>query len=383
MTQTQPGKKARLLEVAGVFLRLGFTAFGGPVAHIALYREEVVRRRKWVNDQQFLDLLGASNLIPGPTSTELAIHLGFVRAGWPGLIIAGTAFILPSMLIVIGLAWIYTHFGATPQAALLLYGLKPVIIAIIAQALWVLGQKAIKGWLTALIGILVLSLYFLGINEVFLLLAGGLIVMTAENLRRVKSTGLKSVLLPLGGLAIPGLAAAPIGLPLMFLVFLKIGAVMYGSGYVLLAFLRADLVTRLGWLTDQQLIDAVAIGQVTPGPLLTTATFIGYQLGGLPGALLATLGIFLPAFIYVAISNPLIPRLRNSPWSSGFLDGLNVAALGLMTAVTWQLARAALVDPFTLLVALIAIFVLFRYKINPTWLVLAGALLGLLSAIWK
>ena len=287
------------------------------------------------------------------------------------------------MLIVIGLAWIYTHFGATPQAALLLYGLKPVIIAIIAQALWVLGQKAIKGWLTALIGILVLSLYFLGINEVFLLLAGGLIVMTAENLRRVKSTGLKSVLLPLGGLAIPGLAAAPIGLPLMFLVFLKIGAVMYGSGYVLLAFLRADLVTRLGWLTDQQLIDAVAIGQVTPGPLLTTATFIGYQLGGLPGALLATLGIFLPAFIYVAISNPLIPRLRNSPWSSGFLDGLNVAALGLMTAVTWQLARAALVDPFTLLVALIAIFVLFRYKINPTWLVLAGALLGLLSAIWK
>jgi chromate transporter len=383
MAYIQPDKNARLWEVAGLFLKMGFTAFGGPAAHIAMFHDEVVRRRKWVDDQEFLDMLGATNLIPGPNSTEMVIHIGYVRAGWPGLIVAGSAFILPAMLIVILLAWIFTRYGSTPQAAWLLYGIKPVIIAIIAQAFWGLGRKAIKGRLTALVGIVALVLSFLNVNEVYLLFGGGLIVMAIENLHRSEKIELKALLLPLSGLAVPGLAAAPFSLSLMFLIFLKIGAILYGSGYVLLAFLRADLVTRLGWLTDQQLVDAIAIGQVTPGPLFTTATFIGYQLGGLSGALLATLGIFLPSFVFVAISNPFIPRLRNSPWASGFLDGINVSALGLMAAVTWQIGAASLTDLYTFCLAVAAGFVLFRYKINATWLILAGAALGLLSSLWR
>jgi chromate transporter len=370
-------------EVVALFLKLGLTAFGGPAAHIALMRDEVVKRRRWVDDQHFLDLLGATNLIPGPNSTEMAIHLGFVRAGWAGLVAGGVGFILPAMLIVIGLAWIYVHVGATPEASLLLYGVKPVVIAVVGQALWGLGRAAIKGPLTAVVGAATLALYLLGANEIALLFAGGLIVMVGENLWRFQKTDLRAILMPVGGLSLSALAAAPFNLPLLFLIFLKIGSVLYGSGYVLLAFLRADLVTRLGWLTDQQLVDAVAIGQVTPGPVFTTATFIGYVLGGLPGALLATLGIFLPSFIFVALSNPLIPRLRNSAWAGGLLDGVNVASLGLMAAVTWQLSRASLVDPLTLVLALVAAFLLFRYKANATWLVLGGAAAGLLSALWR
>jgi len=374
---------SRLTEVAALFLKLGLMAFGGPAAHIAMFRDEVVKRRKWIDDQHFLDMLGATNLIPGPNSTEMAIHLGFVRAGWAGLIAGGAAFILPAMLIVIGLARVYVQFGATPQAGWLLYGIKPVIIAIILQALWGLGRTAIKGPLTVVVGTVVLVLYFLGVNEIALLFASGLVVMAGENLRRMKTTNLAGIIVPLGGLSLPALAATAFNLPLMFLIFLKIGSVLYGSGYVLLAFLRADFVARLGWLTDQQLIDAIAIGQVTPGPVFTTATFIGYMLGGLPGALLATLGIFLPSFIFVALSNPFIPRLRNSPWASGLLDGVNVASLGLMAGVTWQLGRASLVDPFTILLALAAAVLLFRYKVNATWLVLGGAAAGLVSALWR
>ena len=298
----------RLVEVTLLFLKLGLTAFGGPVAHIAMFRDEAVKRRKWIDDQHFLDMLGATNLIPGPNSTEMAIHLGFVRAGWAGLIMGGTAFILPSMLIVIGVAWVYVHFGTTPEAGWLLYGVKPVVIAIILQALLGFRKTAIKGPLTAVAGTAALVLYFLGVNEIALLFAGGLAVMAGENWRRMKKANLAGIIIPLGGLSLPALAVGAFNLPLMFLIFLKIGAVLFGSGYVLLAYLHADFVTRLGWLTDQQLIDAVAIGQVTPGPVFTTATFIGYILGGLPGALLATLGIFLPSFIFVAVSNPLIPR---------------------------------------------------------------------------
>lgn len=364
-------------EVAALFLKLGLTAFGGPAAHIAMMRDEIVNRRKWVSDQHFLDLLGATNLIPGPNSTEMAIHLGFVRAGWAGLMVGGACFIAPAMLIVFGLAWVYQRFGTLPQAEGLLYGVKPVVIVIIAQALWGLGPKAVKGWLTAAVGVTVLALYFLGVNEIGLLFAGGIVVMAAENLRRLRQAATTGAIAPLLGLSLPALAAAPFNLPLMFLIFLKIGAVLYGSGYVLLAFLRADFVTRLGWLTDQQLIDAIAIGQVTPGPVFTTATFIGYVLGGAPGALLATLGIFLPSFIFVAVSNPLIPRLRNSPWAGGMLDGVNVASLGLMAAVTWQLGRASIVDPLTIGIALAAAALLFRFKVNSTWLVIGGAGLGL------
>ena len=373
----------RLTEVAALFLKLGITAFGGPAAHIALMHDETVKRSKWLNDQEFLDLVGATNLIPGPNSTEMAIHIGFLRAGWLGLMVGGICFILPAMLIVMVLAWVYVRFGSMPQAEWLLYGVKPVVIAIIVQALWNLGQKAVKSPFIAVVGLAVLVLYFFGINEILLLFAGGLLVMIGANIQRLRKHATEVLLAPLAGLNIlapSALASIPFGLPLLFLTFLKIGAVLYGSGYVLLAFLRADFVVRFGWLTDQQLIDAVAIGQVTPGPVFTTATFIGFILGGAPGALLATLGIFLPSFIFVAISNPLIPRIRNSAWVSGLLDGVNVTSLGLMAAVTWQLGRASLTDPLTLLIALASLGLLFRFKVNSTWLIASGAIIGLVKA---
>jgi len=373
-----------LKEVALLFLKLGTVAFGGPAAHVAIMHAEVVKRRKWLSDQEFLDLLGATNLIPGPNSTEMAIHLGFLRAGWPGLIAAGLGFILPAALMVGLLAWAYKLYGALPQAEWLLYGVKPVVIAIIVQALWSLGGKAIKNPLTAVVAAAALGLYFLGVNEIALLFAGGVAVMLAANLQRLRSRMAAAFLLPLGGMTAAQIAASiPFSLPVLFLTFLKIGAVLYGSGYVLLAFLRADLVVRYGWLTDPQLIDAIAIGQVTPGPLFTTATFIGYQLGGVSGALLATLGIFLPSFVFVLISNPFIPRMRGSPWFGALLDGVNAAALGLMAAVTWQIGGASLIDPLTVLVALLGLALLLRFKVNSTWLIAAGALIGLLSAVLR
>jgi chromate transporter len=376
-----------LLEVALLFLKLGVTAFGGPAAHVALMHDEAVRRRKWLSDDHFLDLVGATNLIPGPNSTEMAIHLGYLRAGWPGLIAGGLCFTLPAMLIVFGLAWGYQRFGATPQVEWLLYGVKPVVIAIILQALWTLGRSALRMPLPAGVALAVLVLFFLGAHEIALLFAGGLLVMLLRGARRLRATGLPLLLAPLGPLSGPTLpaslalfTAAPFSLSLLFLTFLKIGAVLYGSGYVLLAFLRSDFVLRLGWLTDQQLLDAVAIGQVTPGPLFTAATFIGYLLAGLPGGLLATVGIFLPSYLFVALSNPLIPRLRRSEWVSGLLDGANAASLGLMAGVTWQLGRASLVDLLTLALAGVALFLLVRIKLNSTWLILGGALAGLLRA---
>lgn len=366
-------------EIATLFLRLGFTAFGGPAAHIAIMHDEVVARRKWLTDEQFLDLLGATNLIPGPNSTEMAIHIGYVRAGWTGLTLAGVCFIAPAMLIVLGLAWLYVEFGTTPQLQWLLYGIKPVVIAIIAQALWTLGKKALKNWTLVLIGFAVLVLYFIRINEIALLFAGGLIFMLIANYQRI---GKSAILFPLGGLVLSQVPV-PFSLPLLFLNFLKIGSVLYGSGYVLLAFLRADFVLRLGWLTDQQLIDAIAIGQVTPGPVFTAATFIGYMLGGIPGALLATLGIFLPSFIFVAISNPLIPRIRNSSWLSSLLDGVNASSLGLMAAVTLHLASSSLVDVYTVILAIVSLILLLRYKLNSTWLIAGGALAGFFVSFFR
>jgi len=382
-----PSLRRRPSEVAALFLKLGATAFGGPAAHIAMMHDEAVTRRKWLSDQAFLDLVGATNLIPGPNSTEMAIHIGFLRAGWLGLALGGACFILPAMLIVMALAWAYVQYGSLPQVEWLMYGVKPVAIAIIVQALWNLGQKAVKGPLLAGVGLAVLALYFLGVNEIALLFAGGLSVMALKNLRRWRTQTMKSFLLPwFGGVnlfASFALAPASFGLPLLFVTFLKIGAVLYGSGYVLLAFLRADFVVRLGWLTDQQLMDAIAIGQVTPGPVFTTATFVGYLLGGAPGALWATLGIFLPSFLFVAVSNPLIPRMRRSAWVSGLLDGVNVASLALMAAVTWQLGWASLVDPITALMALVSLGLLMRFKINSTWLIAGGAIMGLLSAVLR
>lgn len=370
----------RLGEVARAFLRLGFTAFGGPAVHIAMYHDEFVQRRKWLDEQHFLDLLGATNLIPGPNSTEMVIHLGYLRAGWPGLIVAGVCFILPAMLIVTALAWLYVTYRALPQVDALMYGVKPVIIVIVAQALINLGKKALTGPLTILVGLVTLVLYWLGVSEIALLFAGGLFVMLIRNARRWREIHLSAIPLPIGflpAIQVP-LAAAPFSLALLFGTFLKIGAVLYGSGYVLLAFMRADFVVRLGWLTDQQLLDAIAIGQVTPGPVFTTATFVGYLLGNVPGAVLATIAIFLPAFIFVAISNPFIPKLRQSTWASGLLDGVNVTSLGLMAAVTLQLGQAALIDPVTVVWAGVAAVLLFRFKLNATWLMVIGALLGLL-----
>ncbi len=381
-----PSLRQRLGEVAALFLRLGITGFGGPAAHIAMMHDEVVKRRKWLTDQEFLDLLGATHLIPGPNSTEMAIHIGFLRAGWPGLIVAGACFILPAMLIVMGLAWVYLQYGATPAAGWLLYGVKPVIIAIVALALWDLGRKALKGPLTLLVGAGVAIAYFLNVSEIALLLVGGLIVMIGLNLRRVRIDRGAAVLFPWTaanlGVSVAA-AAAPFSLGALFVTFLKIGSLLYGSGYVLLAFLRAEFVVGLGWLTDRQILDAIAIGQVTPGPVLTTATFIGYVLAGPPGAVLATLGIFLPAFVFVAISNPFIPRLRKSPWVSGLLDGVNAASLGLMAGVTVQLAQASLIDPLTVGIGLVSIALLTRFKLNATWLVAGGALIGLASLLWR
>lgn len=343
-----------------------------------MMHDEVVKRRKWLNDQEFLDLVGATNLIPGPNSTEMAIHIGFLRASWAGLVVGGACFIVPAMVIVMILAWAYVHFGTTPQAEWLLYGVKPVVIAIIGQALWGLGQKAVKDLLMAIVGVLVIALYFLGFNEILLLFAAGFTVMLVCNFQRLRGQTMGLFIVPLAGAGLLPQASASFGLPLLFLTFLKIGSVLYGSGYVLLAFLRADFVVRLGWLTDQQLLDAIAIGQVTPGPVFTTATFLGYLLGGTSGALIATLGIFLPSFIFVAISNPLIPRMRKSVWIRSMLDGINVASLGLMGAVSWQLGVASLIDPLTIAIASASLFMLIRFKINSTWLIVGGGLLGLL-----
>src|SRR5215218_6869737 len=373
-----------LVEVAQVALKLGFTAFGGPAAHIAMLREETVVRRQWLTDAYFLDLVGATNLIPGPNSTEMVIHVGYLRAGWRGLLVAGTLFILPAATIVLALAWAYVRFGTTPAGEALLYGIKPVVIAVIGQALWGLGRTALQGPLLLAVGAAVAALYLLGFNELIILFGGALLVVLVRTVQRRSPRQLgAAVAVPFAGLPLtmfPTLlqtAPVPVSLTTLFLMFLKIGAVLYGSGYVLLAFLRNDFVERLGWLSDQQLLDAVAIGQMTPGPVFTTATFVGYLVAGVPGAILATVGIFLPAFVFVALLHPLVPRLRGNPWPAAMLDGVNVAALGLMAAVTWVLGRDAIVDPLTAAIAIAAALLLIRFQVNSTWLVLAGAIVGL------
>ena len=365
-------------ELAGLFLRLGITAFGGPAAHIGMMRDEVVERRHWLTDAEFLDLLAATHLIPGPNSTEMAIHLGYKRGGLPGLLVAGACFIIPSCLIVGNIAWAYVRYGDTPQVGWLMYGVGPVIIAIVAQALWKLGVSAVTGPLTALVGLLAVGLSLAGFNELALLALGGIVMMAARLGRPGLLAGTLAAL-GAGGTLLAQTASTvdvPVTLTRLTLFFLKVGAILFGSGYVLLAFLRADLTDRWGWLTDQQLIDAVTVGQVTPGPVFTTATFIGYLLGGWVGAALATIAIFAPGFLFVAVSQPLIPRLRASAVAGALLDGVVVASLGLMTAVTWHLARSAIVDGPTAGLAVGATAVLVTLRPNSTWLVLSGAIAG-------
>jgi chromate transporter len=369
--------KVSLGELASVFLKLGTTAFGGPAAHIAMMEDEVVRRRRWMTREEFLDLLGAANLIPGPNSTELAIHVGHRQGGWAGLLITGASFILPAVLIVTGFAWAYVRYGSLPEVAGILYGVKPVIIVIVLQALWSLGKTAVKTKFLAVIGLAGVALTWLGVHELLVLAGAGLVVVLVKAFSQRDDRRFLSVEFAFL-LQATATATSTFGLLPLFLFFLKVGAVLYGSGYVLLAFIRADLVERWHWLTESQLLDAIAVGQVTPGPVFTTATFIGYVLGGYQGAIVATLGIFLPAFCFVALSGPLVPRIRRSPSAGAFLDGVNVAALSLMVLVTFQLGRASLVDIKTLLIAAISGFILFRFRVNSAWLVLGGAIVGLI-----
>ncbi|MBD2198967.1 chromate transporter [Calothrix anomala FACHB-343] len=377
-------QKQRLTELATIFLRLGAIAFGGPAAHIAMMDNEVVNRHRWMSREKLLDLLGITNLIPGPNSTELAIHIGYERGGWRGLLIAGSCFILPAMLIVWTLAAIYTRYQTVPQVGWLLYGIKPVIIAIVLQALWNLGNKAAKDWPTRITAVVAIAGYFAGLNEILLLIVLGVIVMLVKNWQTKSQTN-GAWLLPLSGIfaqiSTTTAAVTSVSWASVFLFFLKIGCVLYGSGYVLLAFLQRDLVERNHWLTSQQLLDAVAIGQFTPGPVFTTATFIGYLLAGNAGAIAGTIGIFLPAFLLVLVVNPWVPKLRQSPWASGFLDGVNAASMGLMAGVTYTLGRTALIDWVTIIVSIASAIAVFRFKINSAWLVLAGGLIGLGSHV--
>jgi len=374
-----------LLEIAQVFFKLGVIGFGGPAAHIAMMEEEVVTRREWLSRSRFLDLIGATNLVPGPNSTEMAIHLGYIHGGFLGLMIAGVCFLVPAVFITGVFAWVYVSFGDLPAIAPLFYGIKPAVLAVILGALWKLGKKAVKSYQLFLIGLGVAVLLLLGINEVIALLIGGFVGMlllrkvlpekTAEGLIATLSFGTI-----LRAVAATTAKTVP---PLwkLGLFFLKVGSILFGSGYVLIAFIEGELVNQNGWLTQQQLLDAIAIGQFTPGPVLSTSTFIGYVIAGIPGAIVATIGIFFPSFIFVLILNPLIPKLRDSKWTSAFLDAVNVSAVGLMLVVTLSLAYSLFFQPLdymAMVIFIVGAIGLFRFKLGPLWLVLGGAILGFL-----
>ena len=372
-------QEASLAEIAFVFLKLGTIAFGGPAAHLAMMEEEFVRRRRWITEAEFLDRLAAANLIPGPSSTEVAIFVGQLKRGWRGLIVAGCCFIIPAAVIVSLIAWAYVRYGTLPQAAGVLYTIKPVVVAIVIQALGKLAQTGVRTSLLAVIAGLAAVLCLLGVGPIAVLAVAGII--------SAASLAMKNRLLALSVLGTPEIFVVPallvttgvavsFGLGRLFLSFLKIGSVVFGSGYVLLPFVQSEFVERLHWLTDKQLIDAVAIGQFTPGPLFTTATFIGFVVGGWMGAAVATVGIFLPGFVLVAVSGPVIPRIRRSALASAALDGVIAGSLALMAVVTWQLAKTAIVDRMTLLVFLLSAFVLLRFRINSAWLVGAASVAG-------
>ncbi|MGB2633037.1 MAG: chromate efflux transporter [Candidatus Acidiferrum sp.] len=362
-----------LWEIAKEMLRLGFVAFGGPPVHFAMMEERFVRTKKWLSRERFLDLIGAVNLLPGPSSTELTIYLGEVRGGIAGLLVAGACFILPSAVMVAALAWAYEKFGKLPQVEGLLFGIKPVVVALIIPALWNLGRVALKNSGLIMLAVAVVLLAALGVNVITLLICAGLFWMVVQQARSQSKLSAGGML----GLFSSGAGGALGGLPI-FLYFLKIGAVVFGSGYVLLAVLRADLVVRLRWLTDAQLLDAIAVSQATPGPYFTVSTFIGYLLGGWKGAGLATIGMFLPAFAYVAVTAKFLPRIRKSPFAGAFLDGVNAAAVALMATVSWQFGRAALVNVPAIILGLASLLLVIRYRVNSAWLVLGGAIAGIL-----
>lgn len=379
-----------LKEIFLLFLRLGTTAFGGPAAHIAMMEDEVVRKKRWLTREDFLDLLSATNLIPGPNSTEMAIHIGHRKGGWAGLVVAGVSFIIPASLIVGGIAWGYSRYGRLPQAEGLLYGIRPVILMVVLQAVCRLFPSALKNRLFMMLGLAALALNLAGVNELAVLFGIGCLSAISSGVSSnsgTRGSSMAGFLFALPGVHFAWNAVAgsgrdvvvPFSLERLFWFFAKIGSVLFGSGYVLLAFLRADLVERWHWLTESQLLDAIAVGQITPGPVFTTATFIGYLLGGLPGAVLGTLGIFLPAFVFVALSGPLIPRLRKSNRAGFFLDGLNAASLALMAAVCLRMARGTIVDVPALAVAAVSGVLLLKFRVSTTWLIVGGALAGILS----
>jgi chromate transporter len=385
MAESTEIRDASLGQLALAFLRLGTIAFGGPAAHLAMMEEEFVRRRRWITQAEFLDRMAAANLIPGPSSTETTIFIGQLKRGWRGLIVAGSCFLLPAAVIVSLIAWAYVRYGALPQVAGMLYAIKPVVVAIVIQALWKLSKTGVRTKFLAAIAAFAVVLNLFRFGPVLVLLIAGAIAAAALWLRmkmRMKSgpAAVSLAALPKFFAAALVTAATAAALPFtlwrLFLSFLKIGSVIFGSGYVLLAFLQSEFVERLHWLTEKQLIDAVAVGQFTPGPVFTTATFIGYILGGWPGAIVATVGIFLPGFLLVAASGPLIPRIRRSPVISAALDGVVAGSLALMAVVTWQLGKAAIVDRMTIAIFVVCVVALLRFRVNSVWLIGAAAVGG-------
>lgn len=364
--------KGRLREIAGLFLKLGFLSFGGPAAHIAMMEAEVVKKRKWMDADHFLDLIGATNLIPGPNSTEMAMHCGHERAGLRGLVVAGVAFIFPAVLITSLFAWLYVTYGQLPEAEPFIYGIKPAVVTIIASAVITLGKKALKTKELYVLGTLCVVLSLVGVNEILALFLTGVLALLLYLFRQRGSGVFPVLLMPLttGGVTADSLR--------VFLIFLKVGALLYGSGYVLFAFLDAELVAT-GLMSRTELMDAVAVGQFTPGPVLSTATFVGWILQGPEGALLATIGIFLPSFLLVALLNPLIPRMRKWKPVSAFLDGVNVGSVAVILAVCLQMGFEAVTDWRTTLIFLLGLLVVFFFKkVNSAWLVIGGSALGLL-----
>jgi chromate transporter len=375
-------------ELILLFTRLGFTAFGGPAAHIGMMQDEVVEKRSWMSRQHFLDLVGATNLIPGPNSTEMVMHIGFERAGWRGMFAAGSSFILPAALTTGLLGWFYVRYGDLPKLEPYLAGIQAAVLAIILAAVWRLALKAVKGWRLLVIGGVALAAVLLGYDPVLVLFACG--VLGALWLRFSGEGAVAGVaLLPIAsqgsiaagaGASVGGAAGAAatgsVSLVKLGLLFLKIGAILYGSGYVLIAFLQRSVVEQYGWITNQQLLDVVALGQLTPGPVLATATVIGYMTAGLLGAVVATVGIFLPSFLFVSLLNPVIPRLRRSPWAAAFLDAVNVTAVGLMAAVLVDLGRGALEDWLGRVIFAVAAIAILRFKVATAWIVLGAAVAG-------
>jgi chromate transporter len=365
----------RLAEIAWAFLRLGFVAFGGAVAHISLMEDEFVRRREWLSREEFVDRVGAVNLLPGPSSTEMAIYLGQLRGGFPGLLIAGAAFILPAALMMLALAWVYVRYGALTQIAGLLWGVKPVVVVLVAQAVWSLARTTLKSRGLMVIAAIVLGLAAMHVSTLALLIGTGVAWIVANRFGQNRAAAV--AMSAAGGVATSAATTATVTTAGVFVYFLKIGGLLFGSGYVLLAVLREDLVTRMHWLNETQLLDAIAVSQATPGPFFTVATFLGYVLSGWRGAGLATVGMFVPAFAYVAVTASILPRLRKSPTASAFLDGVNAAAVALMAFVGFQFAREAIVTPLAVAIAAISAVLMFRYRVNSAWVILGGAACGL------